>query len=128
MEILILCLFTAALLPYVAKLPVAVAMSKQGGYDNEHPREQQSRLTGYGARALAAHQNAFESLLIFAVAILCAIATHTTGDFIQQLAMTHIGARIAYHLLYLYNLSTLRSLVWFVATCSSFVILYQCIP
>lgn len=128
MEILIICLFIAALLPYIGKLPVAVAMSKIGGYDNQHPREQQSKLTGFGARSLAAHQNAFESLIVFAIAILCAIATKTTGEFIQQLAMTHIAARIAYHIFYLMNLSTLRSLVWFVATCSSFVIIYKCMP
>jgi len=40
------------------------------GYNNSHPREQQSKLTGFGARALTAHQNAFESLIIFAPAVL----------------------------------------------------------
>ena len=127
MEILILCLFTAALLPYVAKLPVAVAMSKQGGYDNEHPREQQSRLTGYGARALAAHQNAFEAAIIFAPAVLLAIATGHTGEFIQQLAIAHVIARIAYNLLYLANISTLRSVMWAIAILCSFTIIWQCV-
>ena len=65
MNTLLTCLFIAMLLPYLAKGPVAWAMAKAGGYDNHHPRSQQAQLTGFGARALAGHQNAFESLLIF---------------------------------------------------------------
>ena len=80
MTTLIWCLFIAALLPFIAKGPVAYAMNKLGGYNNNHPREQQSNLTGFGARALAAHQNAFESLMIFAPAVLLAIATQHTGE------------------------------------------------
>lgn len=128
MTILIWCLFTAALLPYLAKAPVAWAMNKAGGYNNNHPRQQQTKLAGFGARALAAHQNAFESLIIFAPALLLAIATNNTDDTIITLAIVHIVARIFYNLLYLANISTLRSVVWAVATIASFAIIYQCIP
>ena len=127
MTTLIICLFIALLLPFVAKLPVAIAMSKLGGYNNNHPRSQQDKLTGFGARALAAHQNAFESAIIFAPAILLAIATNHTGEFIQQLAITHVVARVLYNALYLYNKGTLRSLVWAVGILSSFTIIWQCI-
>ena len=75
LTILIYCLIAAALLPYAAKIPVAFAMANIGGYDNQHPRSQQAKLEGFGARAFAAHQNAFESLLIFAIACLLAIAS-----------------------------------------------------
>ncbi len=128
MTILIWCLFIAALLPLLAKGPVAYAMNKLGGYNNNHPREQQSKLTGFGARALAAHQNAFESFLIFAPAVLLAIATQNTGENIVLLAIVHVCARIAYNLLYLMDIDKLRTLVWFVATVSSFTIIWQCIP
>lgn len=127
MTTLIVCLFIAALLPYLAKVPVAYAMQKAGGYDNNHPRAQQNALTGFGARALAAHQNAFESLIIFAPAVLLAITTNTTGDTIVNLAIVHVIARILFNVLYLYNISTLRSLVWSVATIASFSIIYLCI-
>lgn len=122
------CLFIAALLPFIAKVPVAMAMAKAGGYDNNHPREQQASLTGFGARALAAHQNAFESLIIFAAAVLLAIVTNTTGEKIQLLAIIHIGARVIYNVLYLMNIGVLRSLSWVVATGCSFAIIWQCIP
>jgi uncharacterized MAPEG superfamily protein len=125
---LIWCLFIAALLPFIAKIPLVFAMNKAGGYDNNHPREQQAKLTGFGARALAAHQNAFESLIIFSAAVLLAIATNTTGETIQLLAMGHIGARIVYNVLYLMNISTLRSLSWTVAIGCSFSIIWQCVP
>ena len=128
MTVLIWCLFIAALLPYFAKGPVASAMNKLDGYDNNHPRSQQAKLTGYGARALAAHQNAFESLMIFAPAVLLAIATNTITQSIELLAITHVVARIAYNLLYLFNIGLLRSIVWGVATVSSFAIIWQCIP
>lgn len=128
MTTLIWCLFIATLLPLLAKGPVAYAMNKLGGYNNNHPREQQSKLTGFGARALAAHQNAFESLMIFAPAVLLAIATQHTGENITLLAIVHICARVAYNLLYLMDIDKVRSLVWFVATLSSFTIIWQCIP
>jgi len=128
MSILIGCLFFALLLPFIAKIPLAFAMNKQGGYDNKHPREQQAGLTGFGARALAAHQNAFESLIIFTPAILLAITSNHTGEFIQQLALLHVIARVFYHIFYLYNISILRSILWAVAIISSFTIIWQCMP
>ena len=128
MTILIWCLFITGLLPLVAKGPVAIAMSKLGGYNNNHPRDQQSKLTGFGARALAAHQNSFESFIIFAPAILLAIATNHTGDKIELLAMLHVTLRAVYIIFYLINFDKLRSLVWFASTFCSFSIMIQCIP
>ncbi|MBA6291910.1 MAPEG family protein [Colwellia sp. MB3u-70] len=127
MTTLIICLFIATLLPFIAKIPVAIAMNKMGGYNNNHPRDQQAKLTGFGARAFAAHQNAFESLLIFSPAVLLAIATQNTGVFIEQLAITHIVARVLYNIAYLMNIGVIRSLIWGVGIMSSFTIIYQCI-
>ena len=121
MTTLIICLFIAALLPIVAKVPVAIAMHKLGRYNNNHPRAQQAELTGFGARALAAHQNAFESLIIFAPAVLLAIATKNTGAVIEQLAITHVIARVFYNIAYLMNISTIRSIIWAVGDRKSVV-------
>ena len=127
MDILIYSLITAALLPYMAKIPLAVAMHRAGGYDNNHPREQQAKLHGFGARALAAHQNAFESLIIFSMAIVLAIATGTTNEKIQLLALLHVIFRVVYHILYLINLGVLRSIAWTIAIGCSFIIMGQCL-
>ncbi|WP_076418648.1 MAPEG family protein [Colwellia sp. UCD-KL20] len=128
MSLLIWTLFIAVLLPFIAKIPVVVAMQRLGKYDNNHPRSQQEKLTGLGARALAAHQNAFESLIIFCPAILIAVATNHTGELIQQTAITYLIARVIYNLLYLLNFSTLRSFVWAISLFCPVYIIWLCIP
>lgn len=125
MNTLLICLFVAMLLPYLAKGPVAWAMAKAGGYDNHHPRAQQAQLTGFGARALAGHQNAFESLLVFGLAVLVVIATGKVNPTTEWLAIVHVVARFVYHILYLANKGILRSLTWFVAIFSAFGIFFQ---
>ncbi|MGL5392446.1 MAG: MAPEG family protein [Shewanella sp.] len=125
MNTLLICLFIAMLLPYLAKGPVAWAMAKAGGYDNQHPRSQQAKLTGFGARALAGHQNAFESLLIFGLAVVAVLASGKVNATAEGLAVLHIAARVVYHIVYLANRSTLRSLIWFVGMFSSLGILAQ---
>jgi uncharacterized MAPEG superfamily protein len=127
MTIVIYCLLIAVLLPYLAKIPLAYAMNKAGGYDNHHPRSQQAALTGFGERALAAHQNAFESLIIFSPAVLLAIATNHLDESIEYLAITHIIARIAYHILYLLDWDKLRSTVWAIGLLAAIAIIWQCL-
>jgi uncharacterized MAPEG superfamily protein len=125
MQTILICLLIAVLLPYAAKVPLAMAMAKLGRYDNNHPREQQAQLTGFGARALAGHQNAFESLIIFGIAVLTALVTNNVTDLVALLAIVHVVARLVYHVLYLLNFGTLRSLSWFVGIGASIGILCQ---
>ncbi|QSX29307.1 MAPEG family protein [Shewanella cyperi] len=125
MTTLLACLLLAMLLPYLAKAPVALAMAKLGGYDNHHPRSQQARLEGFGARALAAHQNAFESLLIFGLAVLAVLATDSANGIAEGAAVVHIVARLGYQFAYLYDKDKLRSSLWFVGIIASFTILAQ---
>jgi uncharacterized MAPEG superfamily protein len=125
MQTILICLLIAVLLPYAAKVPLAMAMTKLGRYDNNHPRAQQAQLTGFGARALAGHQNAFESLIIFGIAVLTALVTNNVTDLVALLAIVHVVARLVYHVLYLLNFGTLRSLSWFVGIGASIGILYQ---
>ncbi len=128
MTTLIICLMIAILLPYLSKVPVAIAMNKLGGYNNHYPREQQAKLQGFGARASAAHQNSFEALIVFATAVLTAIATNHVTSTIQTLAIIYIVLRLVYHALYLMNLASLRSTVWFIGLGLCLAILWLCIP
>jgi uncharacterized MAPEG superfamily protein len=98
-------------------------MQKAGGYDNNYPREQAARLTGFGARAWGAHQNSFESLIVFGIAVLSAMVTHHIGYLVQVLAIVHIVARLVYYAMYLANLASLRTLVWSVGYFASMIIL-----
>jgi len=104
-------------------------MSKEPkGYDNKHPRAQQARLTGFGERAVAAHQNSFESLIIFLAAALTALASQHTTATIQGLAVFYLITRVIYHILYLLNWASLRSSVWALGLIASLSIIFLCLP
>lgn len=125
MNMLIICLMIAILLPYIVKGVLIKLIKKEAIYDNNHPRIQQSQLSGMAARTVAAHQNGFESLVVFATAALTAIATHHTGALVQFLAIIYIISRIIYNVLYIKNLASQRSLVWLVGLicCLSILVL-----
>ncbi len=106
------CLIVAWVWVYLSKGPVAVAMNRAGGYDNHHPRAQQAQLTGWGARATAAHANGFEAFAPFAAAVLTAHVLGGPAGLVNGLAATFVVARVAYSLLYIADLATLRSLIW----------------
>jgi uncharacterized MAPEG superfamily protein len=107
------CLFAAALLHIFSKFPLAAAMAREGGgYDNRHPREQQARLTGWGARARAVHANQIESFPLFAAGVLVATTAAPRVDAIDCLALIHIATRLVYPVLYLKDVAAGRSLVW----------------
>ncbi|HKX12689.1 MAG TPA: MAPEG family protein [bacterium] len=117
MNIPFLCVALAFLLLYLTKIPLAVAMGRsRGGYDNRHPRDQQAALEGWGRRALAAHQNAFEAFAPFAAAVLVAHAAGADPVWSARLALLFIAARIVYTCLYLANQASLRSTVWMIGT------------
>lgn len=126
MTTLIICLFIAVLLPYLLKVVVGSFMQREGKYDNHYPRIQQGRLQGMGARAVGAHQNGFESLLVFATAVLTALATHHISATIQILAVTYIISRVLYNFVYLMDWASLRSFIWFVGFLCCLAILWLC--
>ncbi|MBV4484286.1 MAPEG family protein [Pseudomonas sp. SWRI153] len=117
------CVFISALLIYIARLPVGKAMKEQGGYNNHLPRQQQAQLTGYGARALAAHQNSIEAFVLFAAGVLMAHTTQTAGWLIDTLAIVFVVARIIYVGFYLADLAALRSLAWLVGLICSLLLM-----
>ncbi len=121
MTIALACIPIALALIYVPKIPLSVAMGRRPeGYDNKHPRDQQAQLTGWGRRALAAHQNAFEAFPPFAAGVLVATVGHADPKWTSILALTFVASRLIYPFLYLANIDKMRSLVWGVGLLSSF--------
>lgn len=114
MDIPQICLIFAALMLVFSKMPLAMAQHRSGGYDNALPRQQQQRLTGWGQRALAAHQNMFEAFPLFAAAVLSAQYQELAAATLNTLALVFCGARVAYQIFYLANLAMLRSLAWII--------------
>jgi uncharacterized MAPEG superfamily protein len=95
-------------------MPVALAMSRVGGkgYNNRHPRLQQSQLTGWGYRALSAHQNTIEALPIFAAGVFIAHLGGADPRRAATFAIAHTVARVLYPILYITDTHYVRSLVW----------------
>lgn len=118
MTIALACIPIAFLLIYLAKIPLSVAMHRQGlaegkrGYDNRHPRDQQARVTGWGKRANAAHYNGFETFPAFAVAVLLAYVTQADVWWTQILAIGYVVTRILYIGFYLGDIHWARSSAW----------------
>ncbi|HTY17465.1 MAG TPA: MAPEG family protein [Myxococcota bacterium] len=112
------CLVFVAILPYLLGfLGGYFRMRQFGGIDNKHPRLQQAKMEGIGARAVAAHQNAWEALGFFtaAVAVLSiANPTAAQGPAAANLSLGFLATRIAHPILYLANLDVLRSAVFLV--------------
>lgn len=112
-----LCVLIAFLLSYLPKIPTAWAMYKlDNRYDNNHPRGQQERLTGFGKRAYSAHMNSFEIFPAFAAAVIIAHITGVNAEILNQLSIGFVASRVLYIALYLVNYSFLRSTVWAVGT------------
>ncbi|MFZ6847559.1 MAPEG family protein [Undibacterium sp. RuRC25W] len=121
------CVLTACLLPIItvglAKAGSATSATRAERYDNNNPREWATRLTGWQQRALAAQNNGWEALPLFIAAVVLAQQAHADQGRIDLLAMSFIGIRIAYVIVYLMNIGPLRSLIWAAGIGTSIAIL-----
>ncbi len=113
MTIAFACICIAFLVSYLPKIPTAIAMYRMDKrYDNNYPRDQQSRLTGFGKRAYSAHLNSFEIFPGFAAAVILSHISLGSSDTLDNLSIAFVLSRLVYIGLYLADLATLRSLVW----------------
>lgn len=114
MNYIALYLLLNLLLIVFSKVPLALAMSGTGRYDNSNPRQQQSDLGGWGKRALAAHQNAIEAIPIFGLALLGAAVMAVDMQTIHICSIGFFACRLGYQVCYLKDVATLRSIFWLV--------------
>ena len=112
MTIVVICMAIVVFMPMLAKVPLAIMMNKQGGYDNRLPREQQKNLEGLGARSKAAHENCFEATTFFAPTILLVLALNAINQTTAYLCITFVVVRLAYLVCYWGDWHLLRSLFW----------------
>lgn len=110
------CVLAAGVLPVLtvglAKASTVKQSRKNGGYDNNNPRQWEAKVDGWKQRAVAAQNNGFEALPLFVAAVLIAQQAHADQGKIDVLALAFIGIRVAYVAIYLKDWATLRSLVW----------------
>lgn len=110
------CVLLAALMPIVcagiAKSGMFGKPRREGGYDNELPREWLARQTDWRARANAAQANCFEALPFFIGAVVIAHQHGAQQSWVDAAAVVFVLLRVAYVACYLRNLANLRSLAW----------------
>lgn len=122
------CLLVAALLPIacagVAKAGQFGKSRRDGGYDNENPREWLARQTDWRARANAAQANTFEALPFFMAAVIVAHQLGAHQGRLDILAFLFIVLRILYIMMYVGGMATVRSAVWATAFAVNVAILF----
>jgi uncharacterized MAPEG superfamily protein len=106
-----------AVLPY-AWFTLANPLRKQefGTLDNHHPRLQQAKQTGRGARANAASANAFEALTAYAPAVLIAHIQAPGSTLAPTLALAWVALRVLHGLFYIGDKPALRTTCFALAT------------
>lgn len=105
------CVLVAILLPYIWT-GVAKFTSGFTPRDNHHPRDYLDGLQGAAKRAHWAQLNTFESIPGFMAAVIIAHLAQAPQARIDALALTYIGLRLVYGILYITDRAALRSLVW----------------
>lgn len=113
MNTVIACLLVLTILPLACSWISGYYRQRQfGKIDNKEPRIQAGRLTGPGARAVAAQANSWEALGVFSAAVLAILISGVGMERIATLALVFTALRTLYIPLYLGNLDALRSLVF----------------
>lgn len=117
-------LVLAALLQVVQLGIGAVTMTRQHGRDyNASPRDASLPLTGLAGRADRALKNHYESLPLFAIAVLAITLLDKSTGLSEWLAWTYLAARVIYVPAYLMGLSPWRSLIWMVGFAATVLLL-----
>ena len=107
------CILVSCLLPVLcagaAKSPGFGKPRREGGFDNNNPRQWLAKQQGWQARAHAAQQNSFEAL-----PVLIAQQLQASQRLIDNLALLFVAARIGYIGAYIADQAALRSTLWIV--------------
>ncbi|WP_178381521.1 MAPEG family protein [[Phormidium ambiguum] IAM M-71] len=113
------CIAGAIVLVYVPFLLVAYARVNLGTEALATPRAIVDKLPAFAQRATWAHQNGFESLMIFVPAALMAYITGVSSTLAVFAGLTYLVARLLYSVFYILNVPLLRSLMFAIATLCS---------
>jgi uncharacterized MAPEG superfamily protein len=128
MTIAQLCLLVACVLPIVcAGLAKSKGFGKRrrdGGFDNNAPREWLARLAGWQARAHAAQANSWEALPIFIAGLVVAHQHQATQSTVDLLALGFVAARLAFIAAYVADKASLRSLLWVAGLAASIALFF----
>lgn len=113
MNIAFLCVLIASVMPFVLSASArAGAIGAGMTFDNHRPRQSAEQLTGWPQRLDWAQRNALETLPMFIGAVLMASYARVPQATIDLWAMLYVAIRAVYAACYVFDLATLRSMVW----------------
>ncbi|NES76972.1 MAG: hypothetical protein F6K06_14700 [Okeania sp. SIO1H4] len=121
-SILLDSIVIGVVLVYAPFLVVAYGRVKVG-YDLGAPRAMFEKLPDYAKRATWAHQNSFETFIVFTAASLMAYLTQQDSILAIGAAVAFVIARFFYSIFYILNVPIGRSLM-FVVSSSGTTILF----
>ena len=113
----------AAALVYAPFLVVALARL-QLGYDSSAPRAMFDRLPAYAQRATWAHQNSFETFMLFSAAALMAFVTGVDSEAAGWAAIAFPVARLLFSVFYILNVPLGRSLMFAISSSCTVSLFY----
>lgn len=117
-------IFASFLLIYAPFLVVSYGRFRVG-YDMAAPRAMFDKLPPYAQRATWAHQNSFETFMVFSAAALMAYVTGVNSQTSAIAAITFVAARLLYSIFYILNIPILRSLMFAVGGLCSLTLFVQ---
>ena len=75
-------------------------------------REDLAEITGFAGRAIRAHRNMLESLVLFAILVLVAHAAGRSNPMTVMGAQLFLGGRVAFAAVYLAGIPWVRTVAW----------------
>jgi uncharacterized MAPEG superfamily protein len=87
-------------------------------------REGFPEIKGWGGRALRAHRNMIENLVLFAAVVLAVVAAGKTSDTTLLGAQIFFWARVAYAAIYLAGIPWARTAAWTVSVVGLLMVLW----
>lgn len=121
LSIFVICIAAAAFLVYAPFFVVAYARL-QVGADLGMPRASFERLPDYAKRAFWAHQNSFETFILFSAAALLAYVTGQDSTVAGSAAIAFVVARFFYSIFYIANVPLARSFMFGIGSASTFTL------
>lgn len=113
MNIPIFVLLACCLLPIICSWVSGYYRYTQlGVVDNEYPRTQNMQLKDAGARAVAAQQNAWEALIVYAAALFAVYSVAVPVEQYAHLTAIFLLLRVCHAICYISNWDKLRSIAF----------------
>jgi uncharacterized MAPEG superfamily protein len=122
---MVFLLWSAALTVLLAVIAVFAALLEVGLPRLVGNRENFPELPGWAGRAVRAHENMLENLVLFAIVVFAARLTNVSNVVTLLGAQLFFFGRVAHAIIYIIGIPWLRTLAWLVSIIGIALIFWQ---